>query len=203
MDAAAAVDTSWLTARPRPDVPAPPLTLHAFDPAYAASMAEAVNVSLDHLRPWMPWATAVVTVKDEATLLADFARRAASGTEFGYHLVLDDAVVGGAGLHLRNGPGVMEIGYWVHAHFVGRGFASSAARALTHEAFSLGVVDRVEIHCDAANGASAAVPQRLGYSLIDRRPRTPQAPSDTDTELVWAVERAQWPGAVSENALSS
>jgi RimJ/RimL family protein N-acetyltransferase len=47
----------------------------------------------------------------------------------------------------------------------------------------------VEIHCDAANTASAAVPRRLGHQLVEQRPRVAKAPADTDVELVWAVTR--------------
>ena len=46
-----------------------------------------------------------------------------------------------------------------------RGLATEVSAALTHVAFAIHQVDRVEIHCDPANVRSAAIPRKLGYSL--------------------------------------
>jgi RimJ/RimL family protein N-acetyltransferase len=73
-------------------------------------------------------------------------------------------VIGGSGLHTRAGPGALEIGYWIRASRIGRGFAREAAGALTAVAIRVCGVDRVEIRVDPANDASLRIPRALGFS---------------------------------------
>ena len=66
---------------------------------------------------------------------------------------------------MRISPGAVELGYWVHVDFTGRGYATACARALTQAGLALSDLARVEIHTDEANAISAAIPRRLGYRL--------------------------------------
>ena len=59
----------------------------------------------------------------------------------------------------------VELGYWLDASATGQGLITEAARALLDVARELPQVLHAEIHCDAANERSAAVPQRLGFHL--------------------------------------
>jgi ribosomal-protein-serine acetyltransferase len=56
------------------------------------------------------------------------------------------------------GDGGLEIGYWVHGDWTGRGIATDAAVALTDAALGLPGIDWVEIYHDAANVASGRIP---------------------------------------------
>ncbi len=96
-------------------------------------------------------------------------------------------MAGGIGLHDRIGPAAMEIGYWCHIAHTGRGIITRAAHALTAAAFALPHLGRVEIHCDAANVRSAAVPRRLGYVLVSTAARPRTAPADSGIGMVWAT----------------
>jgi RimJ/RimL family protein N-acetyltransferase len=101
----------------------------------------------------------------------------------------EQSVVGGCGLHRRVGVEALEIGYWVNAAHTRRGYAAAAARALTEVALALPGIVRVEIHCDIANVASAAVPRGLGYRLdrvVDDRI---EAPGEAGPLMVWVTER--------------
>jgi RimJ/RimL family protein N-acetyltransferase len=69
--------------------------------------------------------------------------------------------VGGIGLHTRQGAGTMEIGYWIAATQIRRGYATEGSARLTDAAFALAGVVRAQIRCDQANQASAAVPRKL------------------------------------------
>ena len=99
-------------------------------------------------------------------------------------------VIGGTGLHPRIGPGALEIGYWVRADRVRRGVATATARLLTIAALGLDGIDRVEIHHDRANLASAAVPRRLGFTFIEERPDEVEAPGEEGIEWVWRASTA-------------
>lgn len=161
-------------------------------PADAEGFEAALRRSLDHLRPWMPWASsdnATVDHQRARLVAADDTWRDGSGMEF---VILDAAkahVIGACGLMRRVGPQGIEIGYWIHVDHVGRGHATAAARALTEAAWGLAGVDRVEIHCDEANLASAAVPARLGYRLDRIEERPISAPAETGRLMVWIADR--------------
>lgn len=142
------------------------LLLRCWEPADATLLGEALDASLDHLRAWMPWAHHEPTPTEEKVeRLRRFRGQFDLGQNFVYGIFdLDESrVLGGTGLHPRSGDGNLEIGYWIRAEATGRGYATEASAALTRVAVEVCGVERVEIHVDPANEASAAIPRRLGY----------------------------------------
>jgi RimJ/RimL family protein N-acetyltransferase len=161
-------------------------------PTDAEAFAGAVRESLDHLRHWMPWAVPVAAetpVQRDRLIMADASW--AEGTDYEFAILPADErrVIGGCGLMRRIGPGAIEIGYWVHVDHTRQGHATAAARALTDAAWTLPDVERVEIHCDEANVASAAVPARLGYRLDRIEDDEPQAPAVSGRSMIWIADR--------------
>lgn len=150
-----------------------------------------VRESLDHLSPWVAWATQDYSL-DSAT---EYVRRCeanwADGEAFQYAILMQGNAVGSAGLMARIGDGGLEIGYWVHPSWTGRGLATSAAAALTDAALTLPGIDRVEIHHDVRNAASGRVPAKLGYTCVGEVPTDPAmiAPADAGTSRVWRITR--------------
>jgi RimJ/RimL family protein N-acetyltransferase len=160
----------------------------------APAVSTAATESLEHLRPWMPWATAEgVSLQAQRERMAGRAWWWMPDSDYGYGIFLDDGrLVGAVGLHRRVGPGALEIGYWVHVDHVRRGIATASARAATDAGFTLRGVHRLEIHCDAANIASAAVPARLGYRLASSQNHPPEAPGEEGRRLIWVIHEREW-----------
>jgi RimJ/RimL family protein N-acetyltransferase len=180
-----------------PDTPperveAGPVIVRRVRASDAGAIAVAVGTSLDYLRPWMPWATA-----DAADLGSQLARVAEadhsweSGLAYIYSVltVEQGTLVGEIAMHRRAGEGSVELGYWIAASQASRGFGTSAAEALTTVALSLPGVHRVEIHCDAANAASAAIARKLGYRLERIAERHPEAPGETGRLMIWVRDQ--------------
>ena len=113
--------------------------------------------SLAHLLPWMPWAAS-----HDRNATAEYVTRSEGEWEsdqaYNYAITSGGAVIGSCGLMRRIGPGGLEIGYWLHPEWTGRGLATMSAAALLRQGFELAEIDRIEIHHDAANQASGAVP---------------------------------------------
>jgi len=159
------------------------LVLRCYEPRDAALLKEAIDSSLDHLRPWMPWAEdEPQTLAQTVELLRGFRAAFDSGRNFTYGIFAADEsqVLGGTGLHPRVGPGGLEIGYWVRASATRRGLATEVAAALTRVGFEICGADRIEIRVDPANTASLGVPPKLGFraeaTLRRRLPARPGEP---------------------------
>jgi RimJ/RimL family protein N-acetyltransferase len=180
----------WLSDSPAELIGSGRVTLLRAKGGDCAELVEAVNASHHELRLWMPWAQEPATEASIQEFLSGSerawdAREAFQFAIRGQRGELADALLGFCGLHSRVGVGGLDIGYWVRSDCTGRGVATSAARAATESALGLEGVSRVEIHCDAANHASAAIPPKLGYRLDRTETRIPISPGETDELMVW------------------
>jgi RimJ/RimL family protein N-acetyltransferase len=143
------------------------LVLRCWDPHDAPLLKDAVDSSIEHLLPWMPWAAnEPQSLEEKVELLRQFRGKFDLGQDFTYGIFNRDEadVVGGTGLHTRVGPGAYEIGYWIRLDRTGEGLATESATALTRAAFELSEIDRIEIRCDPGNERSRAIPRKLGYT---------------------------------------
>ena len=118
--------------RPNELIEHAPVTLRRYRAEDVDALFGAVTESLDHLRPWMPWAAAEPIDLERRRA---WIRETAAGPDRVYGLWLDGRIVGGGGLHRRIRHAGLEIGYWVHAAFLRRGIATEAVRRLCAEAF--------------------------------------------------------------------
>ncbi|MER5993622.1 GNAT family N-acetyltransferase [Streptomyces viridosporus] len=153
-----------------------------------------IRESLEHLVPWMPWASDPPDRQQLADFLARNQEQWQTGEAYAYAITSDGAMVGSCGLYRRVGAGGLDVGYWLHPHWTGRGLATAAAAALVRQGFRLPGVDRVEIRHDAANPASAAVARRLGFVEVGRAPVSagPIAPAEVGIEVVCRMTADRW-----------
>ena len=162
-------------------------------------------VSMDHLRPWMPWARDYVP-----RTAAEFVERHGGQTDL---TPVDDApyvirdrrgrLLGVCGLHAGLGAHRLEIGYWVDVRHTRRGVATLASAALTELAMTIPELTVVEIHHDQANLASAAIPAKLGYEHVATCRDTPEAPGEIGIEWQWRMSWADWPNSPGAQLLAA
>jgi len=156
------------------------LVLRTWEPRDAPLLKEAVDSSIDHLLPWMPWAAhEPQSLQEKVALLRQFRGKFDLGQDFTYGIFTPDEeqAVGGTGLHTRIGDDAFEIGYWIRASRAGEGLGTESTAALTRVAFELTDVDRIEIRCEPENERSRAIPRKLGYreeATLRRRLRHPE-----------------------------
>jgi len=174
--------------RPNELIEHAPVTLRRFRADDLDALFQAVTESLDHLRPWMPWAADYSRASAEE-YLAGSVKGWDEGTEYNYAIMTGGTLVGGIGLMTRAGPGGLEIGYWVHRAYTGRGLATAATAALIGQAFGLPGVDWLEIVHDELNVASGQIPRKLGFTEVGRRPLDPPTPEGTGIGIVWRLTR--------------
>jgi RimJ/RimL family protein N-acetyltransferase len=127
------------------------LVIRCYDPRDAALVKDAIDSSLDHLRPFMAWADdEPQPVEQKVALLRRFRAAFDAGENFTYGIfdAEERQVLGGTGLH----PSATR-----------RGIATETSAALTRVAFEVCEADRVEIRIDPRNRASFGIPRRLGF----------------------------------------
>jgi RimJ/RimL family protein N-acetyltransferase len=141
------------------------IELRQWEEADAKALNAVVAASLEHLRPWMPWASQPpMSVVARRLWIAERRREAAAGGDRHYGAFRDGAIVGAGGLHWRVGPGALELGYWTAAAHVRRGVATAVVEQLCALAFAEPRLTHVEIHHDVRNVASGAVACRAGFT---------------------------------------
>jgi ribosomal-protein-serine acetyltransferase len=163
------------------------VTLRRWREMDATTLYEVVQESLEHLRPWMAWVADGYSMAAATEFVADTQDEWARGASFNYAIFVSGRLAGAASLMARIGPGGLEIGYWLHPAYVGRGVATRTVSLLVTEAFRTGA-NRVEIVTDVANFRSAAVPRRLGFTEVERRPpQEPVTPGEDGLDIIWRL----------------
>jgi RimJ/RimL family protein N-acetyltransferase len=179
--------------------------LRCWQPSDAPRLKEAVDSSVEHLRPWMPWAASEPQPLEAKVLLlrrfrADFDR----GEDFVYGIFTGDEseVVGGSGLHPRVGPDAFEIGYWIRADRIGQGLATETAAALTRVGLEACGAEWIEIRLDSSNERSSAIPRKLGFhedATLRRRLPAAGAPAMRDV-TIFSLFREELPDTPAATA---
>jgi RimJ/RimL family protein N-acetyltransferase len=179
------------------------LLLRRFRETDAKPLNEAIEESLDELRPWMPWAaTEPLSVEERLGLIRRWRFRWEDHLEFDYAIVeRDDRLVGACALVILDSMRRLALGYWVRTSQTSRGIATLAARGLTDAAFAMGEVEEVEIHHDRANLTSARIPAKLGYRFVGEVEHSIDAPGQTGTSVIWRTATADWIWARAEGAV--
>ena len=176
----------------------PRLVVRCWEPRDAPRLKAAIDASLEHLGR-MPWiGQEPEPVEAKVARLRRYRAQFDLDQDYVYGIFDRDEreVLGGCGLHTRQGAGALELGYWIRASHVRRGLASEAAGALTRVAVEIARVERVEIHCGPENAASAGVARTLGFrheATLGRRFR--RADGSLRDTLIWTLFADDYPAS--------
>jgi RimJ/RimL family protein N-acetyltransferase len=143
------------------------LVIRCYEPEDAPLLKAAVDSSIEHLLPWMPWARfEPQSVADKVELCRMFRGQFDLDQNYIYGIFSPDETeqLGGSGFHKRANEGSLEIGYWVAASAMGRGIATEVAAVQTRAGFELAGLDRIDIQVEPTNERSIAIPRKLGFT---------------------------------------
>ncbi|UIE40156.1 GNAT family N-acetyltransferase [Leptodesmis sichuanensis] len=180
------------------------LILRCWDPTDAPLLATAIAESLEHLKPWTPWAhNEPQDLQQRVNLLRKFRAEFDQDEHFAYGIFNQDEslVIGGTGLIPRVGKDAIEIGYWIHVDYVNQGYATEVSAALTKVAFAVMGLKRVEIHCDPRNVRSMAVPKKLGFvHEATLRQRLDDHEGQKQDQMIWSLLLDEYPNSPAAQA---
>lgn len=142
------------------------VVLRQFRDDDAAEVHAAIQESIDHIRPWLPWYDKHATAADTLEFIRRTRAEILLNESFGLGIFSAENgdFLGGTGLGVRNWRiPAFEIGYWIRASQEGHGYITEATKLLTGVAFDVLAAQRLMIRCDSRNQRSRAVPERLGF----------------------------------------
>ncbi|MFN0243690.1 MAG: GNAT family N-acetyltransferase [Planctomycetota bacterium] len=167
------------------------LVLRCYTPSDAPALQAAIDASLPELVPWLPWARSEpLSLAARVESLRQHRGRFDLGEEFVYGIFdrAAQSLIGGCALHVRGAGNAREVGYWISTRARGQGFATEAAGALVRVAFEIDGVERVEIHGDAENAASARIAEKLGFTCDGTlRKRLVRSDGELGDDRVWSL----------------
>ena len=169
----------------------PRLLIRRWDLDDAAGLKEAIDTSLEHLRPWMPWAhhePESLDKKRERIARQRVEFLVGESLHFGVFSSEGARVLGSVSIRITAASGTANFGYWLRADEARRGYATEAVLGCMFVAFRGLDVLTAEIYCDPANVRSAAIPARLGYHRIPAAVRKTSDGRDRVSE-VWQMAR--------------
>ncbi len=179
------------------------LVVRCYQPSDAPLLDASIRESVEHLKPWMPWAhNEPRPLAARLQSIQRFRGRFDMQEEYIYGIFdpQETKLLGGTGLHPRIGERQLEIGYWLHKDYINRGFITESTAALVKVAFEILHVHRIEIHCAPANYASAAIPRKLGFTYEGTlRQKTPFLDGWNDT-MIWGLLETEYPSTPSVRA---
>jgi len=179
------------------------LIVRCYQPSDAQLLAESVTESIEHLKPWMPWAHNEPTPFEQKLKgIVNFRGKFDLHENYVYGIFNreETKLLGGTGLHPRIGDNELEIGYWIHKDYINQGLTTESTAALVKVAFEVIQIHRIEIHCDPANLASATIPRKLGFTHEGTlRAKTPFLDRWSDS-MIWGLLKDEYPNSPAVKA---
>ena len=161
----------------------------------AMELKKVTDNSLDHLGVWFAWAReGAQGLEKHIEKIRDYKDRFQRSSDFCYGIFLkeNDQMIGGASMHTRQGPGIIEIGYWLDKDFVKKGYAHESAKILKDEAFKIPSIEKVEIRCDERNQGSSNVAKALGMKHeYTHRLLMRNEDGERNRTMVWVIFREE------------
>lgn len=154
-----------------------------------AVLDSAIVRNREHLLPWVgDWIKAEpIGMERRRELLQSWVESYEAGAGNTLGIFLGDQLVGGTGLHDRNGEHDVEVGYWVDPAYEGRGIATRVTRALMERAFASPAVERVLLIHNEDNAKSRRIPEKLGFREVPGVHMCGETPG-----VMWEFTRAMW-----------
>lgn len=133
---------------------------------HAEEAVRVVQLNMEHLKPWMPWAVEDYSIEHARQWIKRTLDEFAQDGRFNAMILLDDQLIGTIGFHdLDTANRHAAIGYWIDKGHEGKGIVTRCCRVLIDYLFDTMKLNRVQINCNVENVRSRAIPEKLGFKL--------------------------------------
>ena len=140
------------------------IQLRRFQHDDADEIFAAVVRNLEHLKPFMHWATPEYSLDSAREFIENSVRSAEVRKSLGLGIFKRGEFIGSIGFVKFDWTAQKtEVGYWIDKSEEGKGIISGACKELITYAFGELEMNRIEIRCATDNSRSAAIPERFGF----------------------------------------
>lgn len=130
----------------------------------AEELFTAVDDNREHLRQWLPWVDATLTVDDSRTFIQSTLEQYRNNQGFTVGIYYNGRLAGMIGYHFIDWENMSTgIGYWLSKRFQGKGIAVQSVQKLIDYAFTEWSLNRIEIRAAVGNVKSRAIPEKIGF----------------------------------------
>lgn len=144
------------------------LLIRRFSRRDAATLNDAIRVSLPDLNQWLPWARTDYESNDANAFIRDSVQAWKEDRAWDYSIRFKDEPlrhVGNISMWTVSKTGkIAEIGYWVRSDETSKGVCTEAADALLGEAFGRLGFHKVVMRIAIGNDPSHRVAEKLGFT---------------------------------------
>lgn len=143
------------------------LELKRLRPEHALALQKALNKGTEHIAGYFAWAESANQWNTKQALFWIQAqlREDLPSEHFAFFLGKD--LVGMGSLRPYGHPRYVQMAYWVAKGYLHQGIGESIARTIQAMALKHRPYQYIYINHDSSNRKSGAIPQRLGYTLVE------------------------------------
>ena len=150
----------------------PNLFLRILNNSDAENLRNLLARNKNFMIPWIPWASEEPqSLEKKIQKIQEWKIEFLANQKYTYGIFTPDqkAMIGLIFLFTRQGKGKLEIGYIIDFEESGKGFATEASYAMTKLGFEHLKIENMVIHCNSKNIASAKIPEKLGYQIVQKK----------------------------------
>ena len=142
------------------------ISIRPFKTSDDTELQSAVLESVDHLSPWLDWATPRYSLGDARRWVNESRTLWANQSAYRWIITNEKSrrILGSVEIS-QSSAGAGLMGYWLRRQALGKGICTQAARVALDYVFQSGLFDQVDLYIDPSNAASLAVAQKLGAEL--------------------------------------
>lgn len=157
-----------------------------------------VEKNRSHLRPWLPWVDRTLTQEDSKKYIIGELENFKNKKTADFGIFYQEKLVGSMGFNKIDSVNQKaEIGYWIDSDYEGKGIMTKCVTSIINYGFNELNLNRIEIRCSVLNKRSAAIPQRLGFTLEatlreDHKITDPETGVEFTDGLIFGILKKEW-----------
>lgn len=167
----------------------PRLILRKFEIKDAEDFQSLLARNKEYMLPWIPWAKKEPqSIEEKKAKIREWNGQFLLDTTYSYGIYYRTRLIGSCNLFTRQGKDILEIGYLIDHLESGKGYATECTYALTKLAFEHIHIDKLVLHMDPKNVASARIPKKLNYTLETTKKVVEKNDDGSRVdEMIWAM----------------
>ena len=174
------------------------LEIQRLKPEHCLSLQRAMNKGSDHIAGYFAWAENAQLWNTKSALFWIQVQLKEQLPSEHFVFLLGKDLVGMGSLRPFGHPRHVQMAYWVAKGYLHQGIGESIARTIESMALNHRPYQYVYINHDSNNRASGAIPQRLGYQLLDTFNTEVSAKLESGFWFSWIKESSRYADCENE-----